>query len=156
MSVRVLLTTCLAVALAVVALEPAAAAPKNKKANLKNQAPDVAIITQLEDVHKLLSVANPRYAGHRVKAMAAIRKAIDALEHDKGKGTDHKLSRGDDKADETKTLSDTQVRAAGATLQTLHGQVTALPGKHYRTRAATHLGDAIREVNLALEASARK
>lgn len=156
---RALLTACLAVAVVVLALVPADAAPKGKAAKNKppkgsNQAPDVQIIAELEKVHQLLSFANPRYAGHRVHAMAAIRKAIDALENDRGGGINHKLSRGDNKADETKQLSDAQVRAAGVTLQGIQTQIKSLPPAKYRTRAFNHLGEAQNQLTLALQAAA--
>lgn len=159
MHVRACLTAGLTLALvAAVALSSAEAAPKkgkNKSPN-RNEPVDQAMISQLRDLHKLLTLANPRYAGHRVNAMEAVRKAIDDLENDKGKRIDARLGRGDGKADESKVLSDTQVRAAGTALAGMINQLKALPARPYRTRAAGHLAEAVRELDLALKVSARR
>lgn len=160
MHVRACLNAGLTLALvAAVALASAEAAPKKKGKNKspnKNEPVDQAMIGQLRDMHKLLARANPRYAGHRANAMEAVRKAIDALENDKGKGLDGKLGKGDGKADESKVLSDTQVRAAGIALGGMVNQLKALPARPYRTRAAGHLSEAMRELDLALKVSARR
>lgn len=95
---------------------------------------DVATLTQ---AYSTLASADHDYKGHRVKAMAAIRKALRMMGTKVG---------GDGKGKESQTLSDSQLRGVQTQLQNVKGTIR---GRNQQ-RVVQHINEAIQHLSVAL------
>jgi hypothetical protein len=95
---------------------------------------DVQTLTQ---AYSTLASADHDYQGHRIKAMAAIRKAARLM--------GQKIA-GDGKAKEQQAVSDTQLRGVQTMLQKVRGSVS---GRNQQ-RVVQHINEAMHHLTVAL------
>jgi hypothetical protein len=138
--------------LILVAAPEAGAADKGKaKKNAKQvkQAQDNVLVHELRQVYRVVEKADPIYKGHRVKAMHEIKAAIGQLEkemHRRGlKPHQHKHG-----INEPKSVSDAEIALGMKQLSGVLSQLNGLPATNHRTKAANHIGTAIKQLKRAL------
>jgi hypothetical protein len=103
------------------------------------------VVAELHGIKVLLERADRDYKGHRAAAVREISAAIHALApRPKGRGRAPAGGGGEPQA-----LSDAQLRAAIAQLNTVGTRLSGLPGKG-PARAVGHVGAAVQQLQVAL------
>jgi len=128
----------------------------SKKAARKiKQAQDNVRVAELQVVYRLVEKADPIYKGHRAKGMHQIKAAIGQLQkemHRRGlKPHHHKHG-----VNEPKTVSDAEMAEGVKQLTSVLSQLKGLQGTTHRTKAATHVATAIKQLKTGLAVAKQK
>lgn len=125
------------------------AAPVVGKKGKKGKAiTDTTLVRELRVVHHTLRRADPIYNGHRGKAMHEVNHAIGQLEKEMHK---HGLKAHDQHiVNEGKTKSDVDLAKAAGELATILKQINGMASTNHRSKAAVHVAEAIKEIELGL------